>query len=123
MALNASQIASIKTTIKSTVKDRIGRVTYTTPGAFADNGDGTYSQESPTTRTTLNFEDLDRVIDIIVEEICDQLSEKIVSHFKEKAQINITTGILGNGGATAGYGGPATAVMITGTCAVPNTIT
>ena len=121
--LEASIIASIKESIKHDIKEDIGNITYYTPAPYLDNGDGTYSQGEAVPRTTLNFENLDRVIDIIVDQICIQLSDKIVSHFKQHAEINITTGILGNGGATAGYGGPAIAVMITGTCAVPNTIT
>ena len=122
MSLSASQIAAIKGSIKTAVKNRIGRKTYTSPGPFIDNGDGTYRQGPSTSRETLDFEDLDNVIDIIVEEICDQLSTSIVNNFVQHAQVNITTGVLANGGATSGFGGPGAGLMVTGVCATPGTI-
>ena len=136
MALNASQIAAIKDNIKNVIKTRIGYRTFTAADIQVDQGDGTYNkvpyqqQDDPVTGnpmprevTTLDFNDLENVIDVIVEEICDQLSQSIVSHFKQAAQINIITGILANGGSTSGFGGPGAGLMVTGTCAVPNTIT
>jgi hypothetical protein len=114
MALDPTAIANIKGSIKGTVKARLGTKTYTKPGAYVDNGDGTYRQEPDETTTTLNFEDLDEVIDAIVEEICDQLSASIVKNIQTTAQVNITTGVLANGGATAGFGGPGAGLMVTG---------
>lgn len=103
-----------KNMLKSAIVSRIGTKSYTKTGGYVDNGDGTYTKQEDIEVVTLNFEDLDRVIDII----CDE----IIKHIKLHAQISITTGLVGNGGSTAGFGGPAAGVLVTGVSATPNTI-